>query len=263
MIPPRGAQWGPANGWGLADARVLIAGATGGIGTAVARGFAAAGARVMALGRDQDRVDALVESLPGDGHAGIASDLNRIEEHRDLVERTRRELGGFTALVHFAAILRRRASVNDVTEEDWDAQLDTNLKSTFFLCREAARAMVEQGAGGRIVTCTSNAAWTGGMEGSIAYAASKGGLVSMTRGLARTYAPHGITVNTVVPGEVRTPMLLTGLSQADYEAFEAQIVNGRVAVPEEIVGTVLFLASAHAAYITGAAMNVTGGNPFF
>ena len=263
MYSPKEPQWGPPDSWGLGGACVLIAGATGGIGSAVAKGFAAAGARVMAVGRDQARVDALVADLPGQGHAGAALDLNRIDQHQALVERTRVELGGFTALVHLAAVLRRRASVDDVTEDDWDAQLDTNLKSTFFLCRAAGRAMVEQGAGGRIITCASNAAWTGGMEGSVAYAASKGGLVSLTRGLARTYARHGVTVNTVVPGEVRTPMLLTGLPPGAYEAFEAQIVIGRVALPEEIVGTVLFLASPHAAYITGAAINVTGGFPFF
>ena len=153
--------------------------------------------------------------------------------------------------------------MDDITEEDWDAQIDTNLKATFFLCRAAGRAMAERAPGVGIITCASNAAWTGGMEGSVAYAASKGGLVSMTKGLARTYAAHGITVNTVVPGEVRTPMLLTGLPMGAYETFEAQIVLGRVALPEEIVGSVLFLASPHAAYITGAAINVTGGFPFF
>jgi NAD(P)-dependent dehydrogenase (short-subunit alcohol dehydrogenase family) len=263
MIPPRGPQWGPVNGWGLENARVLVTGATGGIGSAVAKGFAAAGARVMATGRNQARVDDLVSSLPGQGHAGVAFDLNAIDRHEELVERSRRELGGFTALVHLAAELRRRASVDDVTEEDWDAQLDTNLKSTFFLCRAAGRALIDQGVGGRLITCSSNAWWTGGMEGSVAYAASKGGVVSMSRGLARTYAKHGITVNCIVPGEVRTPMLLTDLPPGAYEAFEAQIVVGRVAVPEEMVGTILFLASPHAAYITGAAINVTGGFPFF
>jgi len=263
MIPPRGPRWGPPNSWGLEDACVLVTGATGGIGGAVAKGFAAAGARVMAVGRDEARLDALMESLPGRGHAAAAIELNRIDEHPALVERARAELGGFTALVHLAAVLRRRASVDDVTEDDWDAQIDTNLKSSFFLCRAAGRLLANQGEGGRIITCASNAAWTGGMEGSVAYAASKGGLVSMTRGLARTYAALGVTVNCVVPGEVHTPMLLTGLPPGAYEKFEEQIVLGRVSVPEEIVGTVLFLASPHAAYITGAAINVTGGFPFF
>ncbi len=153
--------------------------------------------------------------------------------------------------------------MDDITEADWDAQVDANLKAVFFLCRATAQVMIRDGTAGRLITFASNAAWTGGHEGSVPYAASKGGVVSMTRGLARTYGPHGITVNAVVPGEVNTPMLLTGLPPGKYESMEAEIPLGHIADPDEIAGLVLFLASPHAAYITGAAVNITGGMQMF
>jgi NAD(P)-dependent dehydrogenase (short-subunit alcohol dehydrogenase family) len=119
--------------------------------------------------------------------------------------------------------------------------------------------MVEQGDGGRIIAFTSQGWQTGGFGGSVAYAASKGGIVSMTRGMARTYGPHGITVNTVSPGLVETPMLTDGLSDEVYDSLKRQTPLGRVAEPHELAGTVVFLASRHAGYISGATINVSGG----
>jgi NAD(P)-dependent dehydrogenase (short-subunit alcohol dehydrogenase family) len=156
-------------------------------------------------------------------------------------------------------VLRRRNDLEEVTEEDWDVQLDTNLKAGFFLNRAAARIMREQGRGGRIVNFTSQGWWTGGFGGSVVYSASKGGIVSMTRGLARTFAPDGITVNAVSPGAVDTPMLRGGLSDEQLAAHVAAVPMGRMASPEELAGTVVFLASRHASYITGATINVSGG----
>ena len=236
-----------------------MTGATGGIGTAVARAFATTGARVMAVDLDEPRVRELVASLAGTGHAGLAWDLRDVKTHEELVSRTRAELGEIHVLANLAAVLRRRPTVDEVTEEDWDLQLDVNLKAAFFLCRAAGRAMIEQGDGGRIVTFTSQGWWTGGFGGSIVYAASKGGVVSMTRGLARTFGPHGITVNSVSPGQVRTPMLMKDLAPEVYESMRHATPLGYVAEPEELAGTVVFLASEHARYITGAVINVSGG----
>lgn len=249
--------------WGLAGHGVMVTGAAGGIGSVVATAFATAGARVAAVDIDGDRANAVVAGLPGTGHLAIATDLVPVAGLAPVVERIRDEFGRIDVLAHVAAVLRRRPSVDAITEEDWDAQIDANLKSTFFLCRAVAQAMISAGHGGRLITFASNAAWTGGHEGSVAYAASKGGVVSLTKGLARTYGPHGITVNAVVPGEVRTPMLLTGLAPGMYEQMEAQIPLGHIAEPEEIAGLVLFLASRHAAYVTGAAVNITGGMQMF
>jgi NAD(P)-dependent dehydrogenase (short-subunit alcohol dehydrogenase family) len=189
----------------------------------------------------------------------MGADLRDVAGLEAIVARARSALGSVDVLAHLAAVLRRQSNIKDVTEEDWDVQLDTNLKASFFLCRAAATAMVEQGRGGRIITFTSQGWWTGGLGGSVVYNAAKGGIVSMTRGLARTYGPHNITVNAVAPGMVRTPMLLDGLSEEVYQSIIRTTPLGRAAEPGEIAGTVVFLASDHAAFITGATINISGG----
>jgi len=246
-------------GAGLDGKGVIVTGAAGGIGSAVARAFATTGARVMAVDLDQAGVDEVVAGCEGGGHIGAAVDVADLGRHVGLIERARSELGNLYVLANLAAVLRRRDSVDQVSEEDWDFQHDVNLKANFFLCRAAAQAMVEQGQGGRIIVFSSQGWWTGGFGGSVVYAATKGGVTSMCRGLARTYGPHGITVNAVSPGQVRTPMLMTGLSEEVYESMRRQTPLGYVAEPEELAGPVVFLASDHARYITGATLNVSGG----
>jgi NAD(P)-dependent dehydrogenase (short-subunit alcohol dehydrogenase family) len=245
-------------GAGLEGRTVVVTGATGGIGQAVANAFATTGARVVATDLDQVRLDALVAELPGEGHLAMALDLKSFDDQQALIDRAQAEPGGLFVLAHTAALLRRRNSLDDVTEDDWDAQIDTNLKATFFLCRRAANAMKDN-AGGRIILFTSQSWMTGGFGGAAVYAASKGGVVSMARGLARTYGPYGITINTVAPGQINTPMLLTDLDPAVYEKMRVETPLGYVGEPEDVAGTVVFLASAHARYITGATINVSGG----
>ncbi len=246
-------------GSGLEGRGVILTGATGGIGAAVARGFAATGAKVMAVDLDQGRLDDLVGGLEGTGHVGVAADLRDLGTHAPLVERARQDLGGVYVLANLAAVLRRRGSLDEVTEDDWDLQHDINLKSAFFLARAAGRAMIEAGDGGRIILFSSQGWWTGGFGGSVAYAATKGGVTTMCRGLARTFGPHQITVNCVSPGQVNTPMLMTGLAPEIYETMKKQTPLGYVAEPEELAGPVVFLASDHAKYITGSTLNVSGG----
>lgn len=246
-------------GAGLEGRGVIVTGAAGGIGRAVAEAFATTGARVLAVDLDRSAVDDVVAGLEGRGHLGVAADIREPAVHAMLVERTRRELGGLYVLANLAAVLRRRGSVDEVSEEDWDFQHDVNLKAAFFLARAAADAMIETEAGGRIILFTSQGWWTGGFGGSVVYASTKGGVTSMCRGLARTYGPHGITVNAVSPGQVGTPMLLTDLDPAVYESMKAATPLGYVAEPRELAGPVVFLASDHASYITGATLNVSGG----
>jgi NAD(P)-dependent dehydrogenase (short-subunit alcohol dehydrogenase family) len=246
-------------GAGLEGRGVVVTGAAGGIGSAIIRAFCKTGARVMGVDVDRDRVSAVFDGCSGGGHVAVAADLADLSTHGVIVERARSELGELYVLVHAAAVLVRRSNLDAVTEEDWDIQIDTNLKASFFLCRAAARAMVEQGRGGRIVTFSSQGWWTGGFGGSVVYAASKGGIVSMSRGLARTYGPAGITVNSIAPGQVKTPMLLRDLDPAVYERMRQETPLGYVAEPEEIAGVAVFLASDHARYISGATINVSGG----
>jgi NAD(P)-dependent dehydrogenase (short-subunit alcohol dehydrogenase family) len=183
-----------------------------------------------------------------------------LKGHETILRSALDAFGRFDVLAHTAAVLRRRYDIDDVSEEDWDLQLDVNLKATFFLNRTAAKLFREQGRGGRIINFTSQSWWTGGFGGAVAYAASKGGIVSMSRGLARTLAPHDITVNTIAPGFVDTPMLVSGVSEEQLEEWKQMVPLGkRFTTPEEIAGAVVFLASDHASHITSTTMNVTGG----
>lgn len=246
-------------GAGLEGKGVIVTGAAGGIGRPVCEAFAAAGARVLAVDLDEDKAGETVAGMEGSGHVAMGANLADLSTHDVLVAAAVDEFGSLYVLANLAAVLRRRGSVDEVTEDDWDFQLDVNLKAAFFLCRAAANAMVESGQGGKIITFSSQGWWTGGFGGSIVYAASKGGIVSLTRGLARTYGQHGITVNSIAPGQVETPMLLTDLDPAVYEALKEQTPLGYVASPEQIAGTVVFLASRHSSYISGATINVSGG----
>jgi NAD(P)-dependent dehydrogenase (short-subunit alcohol dehydrogenase family) len=237
----------------------VVTGAAGGIGRAVARAFAATGANVVAVDLDAPAVGEVVAVLDPPGrHTAIAADIADLGGHDALVAQAREAAGSLDVLAHVAAVIRR-SELEAVTEEDWELQESVNLRATFFLNRAVARVMREQGRGGRIVNFASQGWWTGGFGGSVVYAATKGGVVSMTRGLARTFGPDGILVNCVAPGAVDTPMLREGMSDEALESFRAQIPLARFAAPEELAGAVVFLASDHASYITGATLNVSGG----
>jgi NAD(P)-dependent dehydrogenase (short-subunit alcohol dehydrogenase family) len=245
-------------GAGLEDRVVLVTGAGGGIGSATAAAFVAAGARVVAIDLDADRVRAVLAEQAVEPALALGADLGRLDAHQQLIEAAT-ELGPIHALVHCAAVLRRKADIREITEEDWDAQLDTNLKASFFLCRAVAESMRSAETPGRIVTFSSQGWWTGGFGGSVVYAASKGGIVSMSRGLARTYGPFGITVNTIAPGQAKTHMLLDDIAPDVLERMTADTPLRRIAEPEEIAGVAVFLASRHASFVSGATLNVSGG----
>ena len=249
----------PALGQGLVGKGVLVTGAVGGIGSAVARAFAASGARVAAVDLAADGASTLAASLPGDGHVGIGADLADVGTHGELVGKAEEAVGSLVALAHLAAVLRRRHDIRDVDEPDWDAQADLNLKATFFLDRAFAERLREAGRPGAIVNFSSQGWWTGGFGGSVVYNATKGGIVTMTRGLARTYAPAGIRVNAVAPGLVDTAMLRDDLPADVLQGLVDQVPLGRLSTPEEVAPSVVFLASEHAAYITGVTLNISGG----
>jgi len=246
-------------GTGLDGKSVVVTGAAGGIGRAVAAAFAAASARVCAVDVDGAAVREVVEELGAGRHIAEQFDVRDLASHDGLLRRAQEAFGRFDVLANAAAVLIRRADVDEVTEEDWDTQHDVNLKAAFFLNRAAARLLREQARGGRIINFTSQGWWSGGFGGSVAYAASKGGIVSMSRGLARTYAADGITVNTVSPGAVDTAMFRTGLDPEQLQAQIDQIPLGYPAEPADLAGIVVFLASDHSRYITGATINVSGG----
>ncbi|WP_433892444.1 SDR family NAD(P)-dependent oxidoreductase [Streptomyces sp. CA-111067] len=231
---------------------MLVTGAAGGIGAAVAAGFVAAGAQVVAA-------DLPGRAAPGGVRAALGTDLSDPAACTALVGAAVDRLGGLDVVAHLAGVMRRRADLADVTEDDWDVQHDVNLKSAFFLLRAAAEQMRRQGGGGRLVAAASQGWWSGGYGGSAVYASTKGGLVSLCRGLARTYGPDGITVNTVAPGAIDTPMLTTDLAPGALDSIVEATPLGRVGTPAEVASAVLFLSSARASFITAATLNVSGG----
>jgi NAD(P)-dependent dehydrogenase (short-subunit alcohol dehydrogenase family) len=250
------------DGWnvgaGLEGEGIIVTGAARGIGAAVAAAVASTGARVMAVDLNGEALQETVAGLPGEGHVAVVQDLSDLSSHGALVLRAQDELGGLWGIAHMAAVLRRRSDLTEVTEEDWDVQIDVNLKAAFFLCREVGFALQRAGRGGRIVTFTSQGWWTGGFGGSVVYCAAKGGVVSFTRGLARTFGAAGITVNSVSPGAVETPMLLTDLTEQDVVNMEKATPLGRLGKPHELAGPVVFLLSQHASFVSGATLNVSG-----
>jgi len=244
---------------GLEGKRVMVTGAAGGIGREVALAFGAAGARVAVVDLDDEKAKSVADELEGGPHVPLAADLRPVAGHAKVFETVVSALGGLDVLVCAAAVLVRRHTVDEVSEADWDLQHDVNLKSTFFLNQAVAKIFRAQGGGGRIINFTSQGWWSGGFGGSVAYAASKGGIVSMTRGLARSLAKDGVTVNAVAPGAADTAMMRSGMTDEQLAATISAIPLGRMAAPSELAGTVLFLASDHASYITGATINVSGG----
>lgn len=249
-----------APAYGLEGRVAIITGGAGAIGRAVCEGFAEAGAHVAVLDLRDAQAEEVAGALPGGAHAGFGVDLRDVAALADLVARIEARLGQATVLVNIAGVIKRSHDLFAVTEADWDLQHDTNLKSVFFLSQAFAARLVRANRPGAIVNYTSQGWMSGGFGGSVVYNAAKGGITTMTRGLARSWARNGIRVNAVAPGLVATPMLLTPETTPEQvAALEASIPLGRLGQPEDHVGATLFLASDLAAYVTGATLNVSGG----
>ncbi|MFA5918101.1 MAG: SDR family oxidoreductase [Candidatus Nanopelagicaceae bacterium] len=246
-------------GKGLENKVVVVTGASSGIGRATALLFERVGARVCATARDEEGLESLAKEMQDSSrHLFLTVDLENSKECEGIVTRTLDHFGEMLVLAHIAGALRRKP-LYEVTEEDWDYQLNVNLRAGFFLNRAAGKAMIEREIPGRIINFTSTSWMMGPLFGSDAYVAAKGGVVSMTRGFARQFGPQGIRVNAIAPGQVNTPMQHVDNSPEMVAATAAASPLGRMGEPEELARVAVFLASDNASFIHGATINVSGG----
>ena len=245
------------NPFDLSGRVAAVTGANTGIGQAIALALAAAGADVALIGRTPATDTAEQVQALGRRAAIVSADLSTIAPVERVVAETLDALGRLDILVNNAGIIRRADAV-DFTEEDWDAVVDTNLKSVFFLSQAAGRHMIAQGRG-RIINIASMLTFQGGVRVP-SYTASKSGIGGLTKLLANEWAGHGVTVNAIAPGYIATNN--TAALQADpvrNTAILDRIPAGRWGDPADLGGAAVFLASDVAAYVQGHILAVDGG----
>ena len=257
---------------GRLDGRiVLITGAAGGIGAACARRLAAEGARLVLADLDGPAVERLAGEL---GQVAVQCDVTVRADIDRMVDTAYRRWGRLDVLFNNAGVIQGKPLL-DLTEEDWDRLMNVNLRAVFFVLQAAARRMLRQDPipgselRGKLIQTASIAAYRGGLPLTAHYAASKAGVVSITRTAAQALAPSKITSNCICPGVVDTPMWVK--LDTDWTALEgwergeawkrrtAGIPLGRPERPEDVAGLVAFLASADSDYLTGQAINIDGG----
>ncbi|HEX5635021.1 MAG TPA: 3-oxoacyl-[acyl-carrier-protein] reductase [Gemmatimonadales bacterium] len=232
----------------------FVTGGTRGIGASIAATLYAAGARVAVVGRDQARADAAAATL-GERAAGVACDVADGAQVEAAIAAAERALGPIDILVNNAGLTRDNILLR-LSEADWDAVLDANLKGAFLTTRAVVKGMMKRRSG-RIINITSVVGLTGN-KGQANYAASKAGLVGLTKSVAKEYASRGVLANCVAPGFIETDMTAALPEDARKGLLEA-IALGRLGRPEDVAGAVLFLASDLAAYVTGQVLVVDGG----
>lgn len=246
-----------ANPFDLTGKVAIVTGANTGIGQGIAIALAQAGADIALVGRsDADETAAQVRGA-GRQAAIIAADLSTIAPVQQVVDQTVAQLGRLDILVNNAGIIRRADAV-DFSEADWDAVVDTNLKSLFFLCQAAGRHLIAQGKG-KIVNIASLLSFQGGIRVP-SYTASKSGVAGLTRLLANEWAAKGVNVNAIAPGYIATTN--TAALQADEtrsRQIGERIPAGRWGEPGDLGGAAIFLASAASDYVHGHVLAVDGG----
>lgn len=243
----------------LAGKTALVTGASRGLGEAIALALAEAGARVILAARDREKLDAVAKRIRDAGGEAAVEVLDLA----DAVDIEKNVAGLFSRqdridiLVSNAGLMPR-ADLAKQTLADWDAAQQVNLRSTFVLCREASRGMIER-RWGRIINVSSYCA-TVGRTGLEAYSASKAGIEGLTRSLACDLGPHGVTANTISPGLFDTDMAIPLVRNPSIlKLYQDAIALERVGRPEEIASVVVFFASEASSYITGTTLDVDGG----
>jgi 3-oxoacyl-[acyl-carrier protein] reductase len=238
----------------LTGMTALVTGASGGIGSSIARALAGQGARLALSGSNAEKLEAFRAELGGD-HVAIPCDLSNAESVEKLVPAALEALGKIDILVNNAGITRDNLAMR-MKDEEWEAVIKVNLEAAFRLMRAATKPMMKARFG-RIVTITSVVGATGN-PGQVNYAAAKGGLTAMSKALAQELASRNVTVNCVAPGFIRTAMTEV-LPDAQKDALDGRIPMGRMGEGEDIGAAVAYLASREAGYVTGQTLHVNGG----
>ncbi len=238
----------------LTGMTALVTGASGGIGSAIAKALVGQGARLAVSGSNADKLEAFRSELGGD-HVALACNLSDGAEVDALVPRAVEALGKLDILVNNAGVTRDNLAMR-MKDDEWDQVIRVNLEAAFRLCRAAARPMMKARFG-RIVSITSVVGTTGN-PGQANYAASKAGLVGMSKALGQELASRGITVNCVAPGFIRSAMTDV-LPDAQKSALLTKIPAGDLGDGADIGAAVVYLASKEAGYVTGQTLHVNGG----
>lgn len=233
----------------------VVTGGSRGIGLAICTELAEAGARLAVVGRNGDKAAEAAGGLPGDGHRGYGADVADAAAVKALVRSVENDLGPLDILVNNAGVTRDNVMMR-LKDEDWDQVMDTNLRGAFNTMRAAARGMMKRRSG-RIINISSVVGLIGN-AGQANYAASKAGLVGLTKSAARELASRGVLVNAVAPGYIETDMT-AALAGPAREALQGRIPLERLGRTEDVAPAVRFLAGPGAGYITGQVLVVDGG----
>jgi 3-oxoacyl-[acyl-carrier protein] reductase len=231
----------------------LVTGSTRGIGREIAATLATCGARVAVVGRDAARATAAAKTMTD--ARGYAADVSDTAQVTSLVESVERDFGSLDILVNNAGVTKDNILLR-LKDEDWDAVLAANLRGAFASVRAAARGMMKR-RWGRIINISSIVGLIGN-KGQSNYAASKAGLIGLTKSIAKEFASRNILANVIAPGFIETDMT-SAMSAEARAALSAQIPLERLGTPKDIAGVAAFLSSEHAAYITGQVFVVDGG----
>jgi 3-oxoacyl-[acyl-carrier protein] reductase len=243
------------------DKVALVTGASSGIGRATAREFAKAGAKVVVhYNVSQADAEAVVDAISKEGGEAIAlqADVSRKEEVDALVQATLRRFGTIDILINNAGALIKRESLEKMEEVLWDEVMNVNLKS-IFLVSQAVMPIMKAKKYGKIINLTSIAARVGGGVGAGHYSASKGGILTLSKNMAKELAPHGIIVNAISPGIIDTRFPERFTTPEIFNKFRESVVLKRAGTAEEVAWPILFLCSEYAAYIVGETIEINGG----